>query len=266
MQTPKISELLKKWRGGDDEAFQLCIDLIYKELETLVQKNLKKLPKSGIPTNELLNEVVIRFMRKGNLDAANRDFFLRVAGIAMYRIIVDIARKRLAEKEASDYMSTIDLDDSLTMELERFLKIEEALGKLELNNPSLALIIKLRYFAGYSFEEIAQIMSLSISTVRRKWSFARKAVLAQHLELVHVVGQPHSHSSQFHQNPSKDGRVSENNGISLIDTEDEIEVIFTGDFTPEEMSNILSCFSEGIRKWTRGEGLKILPSTTGSGT
>jgi len=177
------TELLKQWQQGDSKAFHLLIDRVYHELKELAHKKLlDEFHGSGLNTTELLNEACLLLMGKRSLDWQSKKHFLHTAGIAMYRYLVDEARKRKTQRKGGDLVHIQLAEDSnhWTMDVDKILRLEKILNQLEAEDPTLVQISKLRYFAGFTIQETADILEIPTIQVNRKWAFA-KAVLSERL-------------------------------------------------------------------------------------
>ncbi len=135
-----------------------------------------------IQPTALVHEVYLRFLHGNRHSWPSRYEFLTAAAESMRRILVDSARRRNRQKRRGQY-SHVAFDDALMVVVEKcdylLLELEDALAMLENIAPDKAEIVKLRYFLGLSYREIAETLGLSLSTVIRRWNFARAWLLRQ---------------------------------------------------------------------------------------
>jgi RNA polymerase sigma factor (TIGR02999 family) len=153
---------------------------LHSELHHLARHQRRQLGGAEtLQTTALVNEVYLKLFRKGRWQ--DRAHFLNAAAMAMRQVLVDYARKRLAQKRdfsAAD-VPVEALDDEapesvLSESDERIVALEDALLELETNEPRLARVVECRYFAGYTEQETAVALGVNERTVRRDWNKARE--------------------------------------------------------------------------------------------
>ncbi len=179
----EITRLLHAWRDGQKEAFDQLIQLVYDHLHTAAHHALQQeFRGSGLQTTELLHEAYVQLLGKREVNWENRKHFFHTAGLAMHRFLIDQARKRNAKIKGGDIVHTpfTDEADPMNVDHETLLLVNEALALIEEDDPQLADIIKLRYFAGYTIKETAEILDMPVIQVNRRWTFA-KAWLKDHI-------------------------------------------------------------------------------------
>lgn len=171
-----VTELLQAWSAGDEQALDRLAPVVYGELRLLAQRRML-LEKSGVslqPT-ALVNEFYLRLVDSSGLSFHNRGQFFALAAQMMRRILVDAARTRGASKRGGPagkisfeerYFATPGQDREI-------VALDDALEALAREDPRKARAIELRFFGGLSMEETAEVMDISVQTVRRDWSFAR---------------------------------------------------------------------------------------------
>ena len=176
MLNRNVTQLLVDINKGDSEAMHLLLPLVYNELRRLASKYLKaEYSKRTIQTTELVHEAYIRLVGNINLSLQNRGHFFGVAANSMRQILVDRARKRSAIKRG-EANANISLDDALFIsdeKSEEIIALDESLKKLEMFDERLSKIVELRFFAGFTIEETAEILNISPATVKREWSTAK---------------------------------------------------------------------------------------------
>ena len=129
-----------------------------------------------LDTTALVNEAYLRFVRGGELRAEDRRAFFAYASRVMRSVIVDSARERLAERRGGDAVHltlTAAAASGMAADDESILKVHEALDQLAAVEPRLGQVVEMRYFGGYTEQEIAEALDITERTVRRDWEKAR---------------------------------------------------------------------------------------------
>lgn len=173
----QITELLGGTRASDDGAQQALFAAAYDELKRLARARLRDGGRNAVlDTTSLVHEAYLRFVRVGELRAADRRAFFAYASRVMRSIIIDTARERMAERRGGDLqqltLSTELLGDLGTGE-QTILRVHEALDVLQQADARLAQVVEMRYFGGYSDREIAETLDVTERTVQRDWQKAR---------------------------------------------------------------------------------------------
>ena len=171
-----VTALLKDWSGGDRQALERLIPLVYGELRKLAASYLRtERPDHTLQPTALVHEAFLRLVDQRSVDWASRAHFFGIAAQMMRRILVDHARKRhAAKRDATSYR----VDTAIPGEPEldsgpELLALDRALGGLEKMDPRQARIVELRFFAGLTVEETAVVAGISTATVKREWRTAR---------------------------------------------------------------------------------------------
>jgi RNA polymerase sigma factor (TIGR02999 family) len=168
-----VAELVRSQGAGA----ATLIPLVYDELRLLAERYLahERVGHTLQPT-ALVNEVYLRMVDADSVDWRGRAHFLALAAAQIRHILVDHARKRSAAKRGGGMACRVTLGDIAEApsadELD-VLALHEALERLAARSPRQARVVELRYFAGLSVEETAEVMSLSKTTVKDEWSVAR---------------------------------------------------------------------------------------------
>lgn len=171
----QLTTLLARWKSGDEEAFKSLVSLVYPELRRLAHYRLNQDPGNlTLNTTALVHEAYVRLAEHPPQEVADRNHFLAVAATVMRRVLVDKARERLAAKRdggirlelQSDMLSGSYRDVDL-------LALDEALDALKELDERQSRIVELRFFAGLSIEDTAEVLSTSPATVKRDWVTAR---------------------------------------------------------------------------------------------
>lgn len=174
-----ITELLKKWSAdrGESEVLDDLLPLVYGELHRQAARFLRREREDHtLQTTALINEAYLKLIDQRNTNWENRLHFFGVAAQAMRRILVDHARtkhrhKRGLKGETTSIEKAIEIAaDERSIDLS---DLDEALSRLERVDQQKARIVELRYFAGLSVVETAQVMDVSTKTVERHWTMAR---------------------------------------------------------------------------------------------
>jgi len=157
---------------------------LYDELRQLARRRMSlENPGQSISGTVLLHEAYLRLSKESDGPKwANRKQFFSAAAEAMRRILIDRVRARNQQKRGPEYrrVDMEEADIALPASVERLLAIDAALDELAESYPDSAEVVKLRFFVGFTSEEIAEHSGVSVSTVTRQWAFAR-AWLAQHM-------------------------------------------------------------------------------------
>ncbi len=183
-ESHQITEMLKNWGEGKEEALNSLMPLVYDELRRQASRFLRK-ERSGhtLQTTALINEAYLKLIDQSNVNWQNRSHFFAIASKAMRRILVDHARTRHREKRGGS-AEDLPIDDALHIASPQrsidIVALDEALERLALFDPRQVKIVELRYFSGLTNDETAAILGVSNATVRSDWSMA-KAWLRQEL-------------------------------------------------------------------------------------
>lgn len=182
----EVTELLQRWGGGDRRALDRVVGLVYEELRRVAHGRLRnERPDHTLGTTALVNEAYLRLADIRLAGFESRSHFLAMASRAMRRVLVDHARRRGAQKRGGDARE-IPLDDAPlpgTEDVRLFLALNDALDRLGEREERQAVVVQLHYFVGLTIREMADVMELSRSTVKRDLRSAR-AWLASELQPV----------------------------------------------------------------------------------
>lgn len=188
----EVTRLLANWRDGENEALEALIPLVYDELRRLADRQLRGESQAlTLQPTALVHEAYLRLVDL-ELDWQGRVHFFGVAAGIMRRILVDLARSRQRLKRGGGRRpaSLSDLDVAARpVAAEDFLAVEGALTELERHDTRKARAVELRYFAGLSNDEIAELLDISRPTVERDLRLAR-AWLAHQLHPSSTPGHP----------------------------------------------------------------------------
>lgn len=172
-----ISQLLHAVNSGDQHAAQELLPVIYDELRLLAKARLQN-EKAGqtLQATDLVHEAYQRLVEgTGGEQWNGTGHFFGAAAEAMRRILIDRARAKTAQKRGGDLQRVEfeELEHPAAKRPERFLLLDEALSKLEKQDPQKAQLVKLRFFAGLTNKQAATALGISTATADRQWAFAR---------------------------------------------------------------------------------------------
>jgi RNA polymerase sigma factor (TIGR02999 family) len=175
-ETHEVTRLLMSWRGGDEAALGRLLPIVHDELRRIARRALRGERRRPLQTAELVNEAYLRLVGRQDADWQGRTHFLAVAARVMRHLLVDMARRRLAERHGGA-VRQVTLDAGVPAAAPpgkaEILDLDDALSRLAGIDPRKARIVELRYFAGMTLEETAEALSLSTMTVSREWTKAR---------------------------------------------------------------------------------------------
>ena len=181
---PELTRLLVAWTDGDEAAFEKLSRAVYDELRHLARNYMRR-ERSGhtLQTTALVHEAFIRIIDWKNVEWKSRAHFFAVAAQMMRRILVDHARARHNLKRGGEWrqMSLAEAEFLPGNAQADVLGIDEALQALERVNTRKSQVVELRFFAGLTVEETAEVLKISTDTVLNDWRFA-KAWLLRELE------------------------------------------------------------------------------------
>jgi RNA polymerase sigma-70 factor, ECF subfamily len=170
-----ITLLLRAMKNGDEHAAEELLPLVYNELHRLAKAYMRRERSDHtLQPTALINEAYLRLARE-NIDWQSRQHFIGFAANVMRHLLVDHARAHNAEMRAGD-LKRVDLEEGFMLSRERskeVIALHDALGTLEGVDPRQAKVVELRYFGGFSVEEIGEILEISPRSVKRHWALAR---------------------------------------------------------------------------------------------
>ena len=171
----RISHLLQQWAGGDAQAHEELVPLVYQELRKRAAAYLRRERRDHtLQPTALVNEAYLRLMGQERVTWTNRAQFLGVAAQAMRRILVDHARAREAAKRPGGIRITLDEGMRRVAPIDcELLMLDSLLQELAVIDQRQARIVEMKYFGGLSEDEVAAILSLSRATITREWRCAR---------------------------------------------------------------------------------------------
>jgi len=173
-----VTELLRAWAGGDEDARAAAVASLYESLRRLAHACMRREGEAvTLQTTGLVHEAYLRLAAQRRTEWRSRGHFFAIAARIMRRILVEAYRARRAQKRGGgDPAGRVDIADVDPVAPAPGLDVEglsEALDRLAAQDPDHARIVELRFFAGLTVEETAEAVSLSPATVKREWALAR---------------------------------------------------------------------------------------------
>jgi len=173
--SPSATQLLARWRSGDQAALHALIPVVYKELRHAARRCLQAERRDHtLRSTELVHEVYLRLAGDRPPPIENRSHFVALAAKLMRQILVDYARRRAAAKRGPQYK--VALDESFYLPQKEnvdVVELDHALGRLSRRDAQQEKIVELRFFGGLTVEETAEALEVSPATVKRDWNMAK---------------------------------------------------------------------------------------------
>lgn len=173
---PDVARLLQEWSNGDRGALDELMPEVYAELHRLARAYLsREKPGQTLQPTALVNEAYMRLAAEWGMQWQGRSHFIAVAAQLMRFILVDHCRKKRFAKRGGGRVR-VTFDENLEVSDDRsaeLLALDQALKKLEVQDPRKSRIAELRFFGGLSVEETAEALSISVATVMRDWRLTK---------------------------------------------------------------------------------------------
>lgn len=174
---PNITQLLANVQNGDREAERQLMEAVYEELHRLAAGYMRReRPDHTLQASALVNEAFVRLIGNGPVSWESRAHCFVTAAQTMRRVLIDHARRHVAEKRGGAGVR-IDLNENIAAventESGRMLDLDRALTRLAALDARQARVVELRFFAGLTVEQPAEVMAISEKTVKRDWAVAR---------------------------------------------------------------------------------------------
>ncbi len=180
-QQQQVTQLLGEWRSGDPSALEKLIPLVQPELQRLAHHYMsRERPGHTLQTTALIDDAYLQLADNTHPQWQNRAHFFAAAAQLMRRIMVDHARQRQALKRGGGAIR-VELNEAAAVTQTRadeLLALDEALEKLATFDHRKAQVVEMRYFAGLTMDEIAEVLKVHVNTVTRDWTAARAWLLA----------------------------------------------------------------------------------------
>jgi RNA polymerase sigma factor (TIGR02999 family) len=173
-----VTQILTAIEQGDAKAADKLLPLVYEELRRLAAKKMsRESPGQTLQATALVHEAYIRLVGAEAQSWRGRTHFFYAAAEAMHRILIDNARRKKSQRRGGD-RRRIDLTEAVPLcsnkvDLDNLIALDEALEKLAKENKAEADLVKLRYFAGLTCKQAAEVLGISLSTANEHWAYAR---------------------------------------------------------------------------------------------
>jgi len=180
--TQGVTRLLREARAGDRAALDELLPLVYRELRQIAARHLaQERPGHTLQATALVHEAYLRLIDQHSVDWRNRAHFFSIAAEMMRRVLVNHAVGRRAQKRGAGE-TLLSLDEVISFPNRQdvdLVQLDEALTRLSELDPLQARIVEMRFFAGLTVEEVAEVLGVSDSEVKREWRSARAWLTAQ---------------------------------------------------------------------------------------
>ena len=177
-----ITRLLQAWGGGNAQALEKLMPLVYDELRQ-VARNRMALEKGGhtLQPTALVNEVYLRLVRFRDFNWTDRAHFFAICAKLMRRILIDCARSRhYAKRGGKAVHRSLDQEFGAPWEMPlSWVRLDDALEALAAVDPRKSQVVELRFFAGLSVQETATVLKVSSETIMRDWRLAKVWILRE---------------------------------------------------------------------------------------
>jgi len=183
MQPADVSTLITAVRNGDDDAFDQLVPIIYDELQDVAHRQLRSWKGAPIHTTALAHEAYLRLADQTKSRWSDRAHFLGIAAHVMRQILCDLARRQNAKKRGGGApkltLESLVVSDtsgdswSNESRAASLLDLDRALDELDALDERAARVVELRFFGGLMEKEVAEVLGVSTTTVRRDWRKAR---------------------------------------------------------------------------------------------
>ncbi len=171
----QVSELLRQWVQGDQQALDAAAPVIYQELRRLAHHHLRsERAAHTLQSTALVNEAFVQLIGSQPAQLQNRAHFIAIASRLMRQILMQYARSRAASKRDGGLRIALeDLGDLPVAGNEELVALDDALEQLSRIDERQGGIVQMKFFGGLSAPEIAEVLGISVATVERDWATAR---------------------------------------------------------------------------------------------
>jgi RNA polymerase sigma-70 factor (ECF subfamily) len=179
----EITGWLARWRDGDAQAREQLFAVVHPELRQLAARLLRReRPDHTLEPNAVVNELYLRLIGSQPISYQDRAHFFAIAAQTMRRVLIDHARARVADKRGGPQqrvpLSDVDGWDA-TISSEQLVDLDTQLSALATADPRAARVVELRFFGGLREEDVAEVLKVSVITVKRDWKAARAWLAAR---------------------------------------------------------------------------------------
>jgi RNA polymerase sigma-70 factor, ECF subfamily len=173
----EITQWLAKWRDGDTDARDQLFAVVHPELRQLAARLLRRERRDHtLEPNAVVNELYLRLIGSQPISYQDRAHFLAIAAQTMRRVLIDHARARVADKRGGA-LQRVPLSDAdgwgAAVSCEQLIDLDTELAALASADPRAARVVELRFFGGLREEDVAEVLRVSVITVKRDWKAAR---------------------------------------------------------------------------------------------
>jgi RNA polymerase sigma factor (TIGR02999 family) len=187
----EITQLLKAWTAGDEQALEKLTPVVYQELHRVARRCMAgQRPGHPFQTTDLVNEAYLRLVNCAQMNWQHRAHFFAMSAQLMRRILIDIARSRGYQKRGGG-VGPLSLDEAPTVGIEpdkNLVALDDALKELAAVDSRKSKVVELRFFGGLSIKETSEVLKVSVETVVRDWRLAK-------IWLVRELSERNSHGS-----------------------------------------------------------------------
>jgi RNA polymerase sigma factor (TIGR02999 family) len=187
----EITQLLKAWTAGDEQALEKLTPVVYQELHRVARRCMAgQRPGHPFQTTDLVNEAYLRLVNCAQMNWQHRAHFFAMSAQLMRRILIDIARSRGYQKRGGG-VGPLSLDEAPTVGIEpdkNLVALDDALKELAAIDSRKSKVVELRFFGGLSIKETSEVLKVSVETVVRDWRLAK-------IWLVRELSERNSHGS-----------------------------------------------------------------------
>ena len=173
----EITRLLLAWNRGEKAAFDELAPLVLEELRRLARLHLRRESQNTpYQTNDLVNEAFVRLVDCSRVQWQDRAHFFAMSAQLMRRVLVDLARARNVARRGGGAAVHITFEEALAISPDRgpdWIVVDDALEKLAALDQRKARVVEMRFFAGLTAEEAAEVLGVSVETVNRDWRFSK---------------------------------------------------------------------------------------------
>ena len=175
-ETNPVTALLQAWSQGDRSALDQLLPLIHDDLRLLARQRLQALaPGNSMQATALVNEMYLRLIGSATVSFHDRAHFFAISATLMRQIVIDQARSRSRQKRGGEWRRiSLESSDIPSPDSDEGLcALDEAMNRLAVVDGRKARVIELRFFGGMTNAEIAEVIGISVDTVKRDWTFAK---------------------------------------------------------------------------------------------
>jgi RNA polymerase sigma factor (TIGR02999 family) len=176
---PEITELLRDLDHGDPQALEALFSSLYRELKQMARRELSGHSTPTLSPTALVNEAWLKLQGASSLSIESRRHFFACAATAMRQIAIDAARASLAKKRGRDLLFVTLTDAGEEQSSEELLELNAAMDELDAVDDRLRKLVELRFFAGLSLNDIADLTGRSERSLHRDWARARAFIHAR---------------------------------------------------------------------------------------